>query len=132
LIRFRRQAYAPTRTMPPQTLPRRTNSGVPGGCGTPSTLAAVMNSPASHSVTVGARVITKPMRTRSATATASRYGGLGGRLTHALGALEMGDGGGEELAQLLRGELAVQQSVPRDGDRGRFVRQDEHRCFCLL
>ena len=34
--------------------------------------AAVMNSPASHSVTVGASVITYPMRTRSTTAAASR------------------------------------------------------------
>src|SRR6267154_324223 len=132
LIRFSRQAYAPTRTMPPQTLPSRTNSGVPGGCGTPSTLAAVMNSPASHSVTVGASVMTKPMRTRSATAAASRYGGLGGRLSHALAALEMRDGAGEEIAHLLRGEMPVQESVTCDRDRGRLFRHDEHRRVTLL
>jgi hypothetical protein len=38
------------------TLPSRTYSGVPGGCGIPSVLMAARNSPASHSVTPGARV----------------------------------------------------------------------------
>ena len=57
LMRLVRHAYAPTRSTSAHTWLSSTNSGVPGGCGTPSTLAAVMNSPASHSVTVGASVI---------------------------------------------------------------------------
>ena len=36
--------------------PSSTNSGVPGGCGMPSTCAAAMNSPASQNVTPGASV----------------------------------------------------------------------------
>ena len=44
----------------------------------------------------------------------------------------MGDGAGEEIAHLLRGEMPVQQSVTRDGDRGRLLRHDEHRRVGLL
>src|SRR5437667_12043749 len=120
------------RTTPPQTLPSNTNNGVPGGCGMPRTFAAVMNPPASHSVTVGARVITYPMRTRKATAAASRYGGLGGRLSHALAALEVRDGAGEQIADLLRREVAIQEAVAGDGDRRGFLRDDQHRRIGLF
>src|ERR1051325_1289874 len=103
-----------------------TNNGVPGGWGTPSTLAAVMNSPASNSRTVAASVITYPSRTRKATAPAARYGGLAGRLRYALAALEMRDGTGEQIAHLLRREMTIQEAVARDGDRGRLFRDDQH------
>src|SRR6266404_4840391 len=72
------------------------------------------------------------MRTRRATAAASRYEGLGGRLSHALAALEMRDGAGEEIAHLLRSEMPVQESVTRDRDRGRLFRHDEHCRVALL
>jgi hypothetical protein len=39
-----------------QARPTRMNSGVPGGCGIPSDSIADANSPASHSVTLGARL----------------------------------------------------------------------------
>src|SRR3954467_2053988 len=76
------------------------------------------------------------MRTRSATAAASRYGGRcpesGCRLSHTLTALEMRDGTREQIADLLRREMAVQQSVTRDGDRGGFFRHDQDRGVCLF
>src|SRR5437016_14155516 len=70
------------------------------------------------------------MRTRNATAAASRYGGREGsanRLCHALAALEVRDGTGEQIANLRRCEVAVQEPVTRDGDRRRLLRDDEHR-----
>src|SRR6266566_1916827 len=72
------------------------------------------------------------MRTRSATTAASRYGGLGGRLSHALAALEMRDGAGEQDAYLLWREVAIQQAVARDGDRRGLFRDDEHRRIGLF
>src|SRR5258708_31531527 len=70
------------------------------------------------------------MRTRNATAAASRYGGREGsanRLCHALAALEVRDGTREQIANLRRREVAVQEPVTRDGDRRRLLRNDEHR-----
>src|SRR6267143_2657867 len=72
------------------------------------------------------------MRTRSATTAASRYGGLGGRLSHALAAFEVRDGAGEQIAYLLRREVAIQQAVAGDGDRRGLFRHDQHRRIGLL
>src|SRR6266545_7838232 len=72
------------------------------------------------------------MRTRNATAAASRYGGLGGRLSHALAAFEMRDGAREEIAHLLRREVAVQEPMTRDRYRGGLFRHDEHGGIGLL
>src|SRR5213075_3057058 len=75
------------------------------------------------------------MRTRSAATAASRYGGRcveSGRLSHTLAALEMRDGTREQIAHLLRREMAVQQSVTGDGDRGGLFRHDQDGGVGLL
>src|SRR5260221_9245400 len=92
-----------------------------------------MNSPASHRVTVGASVIRYPSRTRAATAAAARYGGRSGsRRGHPLATLEVGDDAGEEVAHLLRREVAIEQTVTRDGNRRRLLRHDQHCGVGLL
>src|SRR3989442_6965622 len=76
------------------------------------------------------------MRTRKATAAASRYGGRGSesgsRLRHTLAALEMRDGTREQIAHLLRRKVAVQQPVAGDGNRRRLLRDAEHGRIGLL
>jgi hypothetical protein len=49
-----------------------TKRGVPGGCGMPSVFEAAINSPASQSVTVGARVKTYPAKIAAKTSAAIR------------------------------------------------------------
>src|SRR2546425_12973711 len=69
------------------------------------------------------------MTTRNATAAASRYGGREGsanRLCHALAALEVRDGTGEQIANLRRWEGAIQEPGTRDGERRGLLRDDEH------
>ena len=66
-----RAANSPTGTSIPHTWAIITYSGVPGGCGIPSTRAAAMNSPASQNVTPGASVSTYPSSTSSATPAAA-------------------------------------------------------------
>src|SRR2546428_10628563 len=51
------------------------NSGLPGGCGIPSTYAAAMYSDVSQNWVVGARVATYSTRAPRATQPAIRYGG---------------------------------------------------------
>src|SRR4051812_7206305 len=55
------------------TRPMRTNRGLPGGCGRPSTVAAVMYSLVSHIAVDGARVTRYSAKTTSAVMDAARY-----------------------------------------------------------
>src|SRR6478736_8380226 len=70
--RFTRQTQLPTPMALAQTCDISTQRGVPGGCGIPRILEAARNSPASQSVTVGARLATKSARVVAKTASAKR------------------------------------------------------------
>src|SRR5882672_10097213 len=59
----------------PHTCAISTNSGLPGGCGMPSTLAADMYSDVSQNWVVGATVRAYSANTAAATAAAMPYGG---------------------------------------------------------
>src|SRR3989304_1242129 len=59
----------------PQTLAISTKSGLPGGCGMPSTLAAAMYSEVSQNCVVGAMVTTYSARMPANAPAAARYGG---------------------------------------------------------
>ena len=57
------------------TRPRSTKSGLPGGCGFPSTNADAMYSLVSHIAVVGASVSTYRMKIPSVVSAAARYDG---------------------------------------------------------
>src|SRR3970282_787891 len=58
-----------------KTRPRMTNSGLPGGCGSPKVYAAAMYSLASHIAVEGDRVSRYNAKAARPPASASRYGG---------------------------------------------------------
>ena len=73
LIKFVRYAKSPIGTTVAHTFASNVKSGVPGGWGIPRIRAVAMNSPASQSVTVGARVHTYTVSTTRKTMNAERY-----------------------------------------------------------
>src|SRR6266702_3544190 len=70
--RLIRSAYPAASGSSPQAWAMMTNSGLPGGCGMPSTYAAAMYSEVSQNCVVGASVATYRIRAPSATQPASR------------------------------------------------------------
>src|SRR5216110_1216617 len=73
--RLIRIAYPAASGSRPQTCARIVNSGLPGGCGMPSTYAAAMYSEVSQNCVVGARVAMYSSSAPAATRPAIRYGG---------------------------------------------------------
>src|SRR5204863_8383701 len=76
--RLMRMAYPPASGSSHHVWDISTNSGLPGGCGMPSTYAAAMYSDLSQNCAVGASVSTYNTRAPRATRPAQRYGGRSG------------------------------------------------------
>src|SRR5439155_8949530 len=76
--RLMRMAYPAASGSSPHVWAISTNSGLPGGCGMPSTYAAAMYSDVSQNCVVGASVSTYNTRAPRDTRPAQRYGGRSG------------------------------------------------------
>src|SRR5688500_324460 len=73
--RLIRTAYDAASGSSPQTCAISVKSGLPGGCGIPSTFAAAMYSDVSQNAVVGASVAPYTAKTTAPVAAAQRYGG---------------------------------------------------------